>query len=59
VVPSIGTVVHEGVAERPWDRRLVKRARVRQALDGDERRQGVVDALLKEDPELWARYLSR
>jgi hypothetical protein len=37
---------------------LVKRSRVRQALDANERRQRVVDALVAQDPDLWARYLT-
>jgi hypothetical protein len=35
-----------------------KRSRVRKALDTDPRRQGVVDALLEEDPKRWKRYLA-
>jgi hypothetical protein len=40
------------------DHGLVKRARVRQALDADERRQRVVDELLEQDPDLWRGYLA-
>jgi hypothetical protein len=39
------------------DHGLVKRSRMRQALDVDDRRQGVVQALLEQDPDLWAPYL--
>jgi hypothetical protein len=38
---------------------LTKRARVRKALDSDERCQSVVDALVKDDPKLWGTYAER
>jgi hypothetical protein len=37
---------------------LVKRKRVRRALDRHDRRQRVVAGLLQQDRELWERYLS-
>jgi hypothetical protein len=40
------------------DRGLVKRKRVRQALDTDEQRQGLIDTLLEEDPDRWRPYLA-
>jgi hypothetical protein len=37
---------------------LTKRSKVRVALDRDERREGIVKALIEQDPKLWGRYLS-
>jgi hypothetical protein len=34
-----------------------KRVQVRKALDRHERRQGVIEALLEQNPKLWRRYL--
>jgi hypothetical protein len=36
---------------------FTKRAHVRKALDEHERRDSVVEGLLRDDPELWSRYL--
>lgn len=36
---------------------FVKRAQVRTALDNDERRKGVVEGLVRDDPGLWGRYV--
>jgi hypothetical protein len=40
-------------------RGLQKRASVRRALDGDERRNEIVSSLVAESPKLWARYSTK
>lgn len=35
-----------------------KRAQVRRSLDEHHRREGIVKALIKDDPKLWRKYLS-